>query len=774
MYSIDEFKNKLLNYIKDNDYQSGLKEISLMEDYLHSQNISDEIIIQFLGIVHGFYKYFGYVDDQIQTLKFLSDLYINYNAMQNAYRTIQEAIDLAKDNNDADEFVVLNQLLFRACMADKDLNSAFEISEMLESFTSEYGIALDDEFIINTATMYLQMEKYEKAIDIYLQFLDSPDYQILFHCKLNLSICYRNVDQIEDALLLLKELENYTDIDKSYLIEYELVYAKSLIVNNQFVDAIEHIKNGINHIDYLLDSVVKLHLRRGIREKYVGRIEHLLVLIPASQMNDGILYILSFTRSNQMSDWLNILEWCDNIYKSKTISSDEKLELKKHIHNIAANGAPFLYGMLEKYDDHHPVNIDAWRWDNFSNFIEQVANKYGVPKPLCNIRVTSTYPMFVEKVLKNSIIISFYSINRTFLIIHSDKFELIKINEEVLSIFISSTIKYKLGELSSSQYGVEVEKIQTYLFEQFEESLNHIDNLESDGLFFIPDKIDFIPVLSIVFRHNSLMEKMINEKFIIKTTPILFPKSISLGNYKKILGVCDEESLALSKLEISNFKKNMNIENLVYAPTVIETDLKEEYKNKCDRFISEIGDSDILHITTHGLPIDNYADPIYASLSKNHYINTFNIQGFFYNLNYKLIMINSCHSSSSLSRRQINLTDALSELNQLNSYDTFSFPLILLLNRKSHNISSIWKTFDKYSFILSHNISKNLIENNDIEKSFSKAISTMINLDSFSIEQNLKDVYEDEKKLLLKNSKGLEQMLKHPYSYATYQLYSLF
>ncbi len=137
-------------------------------------------------------------------------------------------------------------------------------------------------------------------------------------------------------------------------------------------------------------------------------------------------------------------------------------------------------------------------------------------------------------------------------------------------------------------------------------------------------------------------------------------------------------------------------------------------------------------------------------------------------------MIHSCYSSSSLSRRQINLTDALSELNQLNSYDTFSFPLILLLNRKSHNISSIWKTFDKYSFILSHNISKNLIENNDIEKSFSKAISTMINLDSFSIEQNLKDVYEDEKKLLLKNSKGLEQMLKHPYSYATYQLYSLF
>lgn len=267
MYSIEEFKNKLSEYINVNDAHTGLKEISLMESDLRSQDVSDDIIIQFLGIIHGFYKYFDYVDEQIQTLKFLSDFYINYNAMQNAYRTIHEAIDLAIENDNVNEFVVLNQLLFRACMADKDLDSAFEISEMLEKFTHKYNITLDDTFLINTATMYLQMENYKKAIDIYTQFLDSSDYQTTFNCKLNLSICYRNIDQIEDALALLKELENYANIDKSYLIEYELVYTKSLILNSQFKDSIEHIKSAINHIDHLLDSVIKLHLRRGIREK---------------------------------------------------------------------------------------------------------------------------------------------------------------------------------------------------------------------------------------------------------------------------------------------------------------------------------------------------------------------------------------------------------------------------------------------------------------------------------------------------------------------------
>ncbi len=189
-----------------------------MDSYLHSVDVSDDIIIRFLGIIHGFYKYFDYVDEQIQTLKFLSDFYINLNAMQNAYRTIHEAIDLAKENNEVEEFVILYQLLFRACMADHDLKGAIEIAEMLEKFTNEYGITLGDEFIMNTATMYLQSSNYEKAIVLYLLFFDSTESQIIFNCKLNLSICYRNIDQIDHSLLLLKELENYTDMHIDHLI----------------------------------------------------------------------------------------------------------------------------------------------------------------------------------------------------------------------------------------------------------------------------------------------------------------------------------------------------------------------------------------------------------------------------------------------------------------------------------------------------------------------------------------------------------------------------
>ena len=61
MYSIEEFKNKLSEYINVNDAHAGLKEISLMESNLRIQDVSDDIIIQFLGITHGFYKYFNYL-----------------------------------------------------------------------------------------------------------------------------------------------------------------------------------------------------------------------------------------------------------------------------------------------------------------------------------------------------------------------------------------------------------------------------------------------------------------------------------------------------------------------------------------------------------------------------------------------------------------------------------------------------------------------------------------------------------------------------------------
>ncbi len=772
MKDLNIFEEQLSECIKNNDMHKGLHDIDVMDSYLRSIYASDDIIIRYLRIIYQFFKYFNEINDQIKTLKFLANYYINFNSIQNAYRTIEEAIELAIEDDNTEEYIDLHQLLFSACFTDHDLDGALEISNMLEEFTDKYEIVLDDQFIMNTATIYLQKTNYKKAIELYLQLLDSSDTTLIFSCKLNLAICYRNIDQIDDSLILLKELESYDDIHIEQLIEYELVYAKSLIVNSQFKDSIEHIKNAINYIDDLLKCVIKLYYRRGIREKFVGRIEHLLVLIPTSEMNEGILYIISFTRSNQMSDWLHILEWCDSIYDSKIINSDDKLELKDHIYNIAANGAPFLYGMLEKYDDHH-THHDAWRWDNFSSFIDRLVINYTVSKPLFNLTTETAYNLLMEKRLKNSIIISMYSVNRTFLVIHSDKFERININEEILSSFVSSTVKYKLGELYSQGYAPEVEKTQSHLFDVFEESLNHIDKIDAEGLFFIPDKVDFIPILSVVFKHSSLINKMLNETFIIKITPILFPQNTSSNNYDKILGISDDESLELSKLEINNFKKNMNIEKLVYLPTTIESDSIELNKEKHTAFKNEMIDSDILHVTTHGLPIDNYADPIFASLTENHYINTGNIQSNFYNLNYKLVIINSCHSSSSLSRKQINLTDSNSELNQLKTFDTFSFPIILLLNRKSYNISSIWKTFDKFSFILSHNISKNLTENNNIEKSFSKAIATIINLDESNIHENLKGVSENEKLSILENIKGLEQMMKHPYSYATYQLYSL-
>ena len=73
---------------------------------------------------------------------------------------------------------------------------------------------------------------------------------------------------------------------------------------------------------------------------------------------------------------------------------------------------------------------------------------------------------------------------------------------------------------------------------------------------YIPDRFDFIPMQSIVLKHNQIKEKMLTSKFTIKTTPILFPTSEIIINTEKILGVVDDiENLYLSKLEVDNFSK---------------------------------------------------------------------------------------------------------------------------------------------------------------------------------------------------------------------------
>lgn len=282
---------------------------------------------------------------------------------------------------------------------------------------------------------------------------------------------------------------------------------------------------------------------------------------------------------------------------------------------------------------------------------------------------------------------------------------------------------------------------------------------------YIPDKFDFVPLTTIVLKNKNLKEKILDEKFFIKTTPILFPQKKVTIKRDKILGVIDNtDDLYLSKMEVDNFSKLLKIENISF--------LSSNEREKCSL---EMKNTNILHVTTHGFPITNLSDPYYADLSGNikdpHCINTNHIQENFYKYNYNLVILNSCHSSSSILRSQQSTQKAP---NELKTNDIFNFPIILLMNRKSAVISSVWRTFDKFALIFSYNLGKNIEQSNDIEKSFSKSLATIYDIELSSINENLNNLNQEAKEFIESNTNTILNMVKHPYCYGTYQLYTLF
>jgi len=282
-------------------------------------------------------------------------------------------------------------------------------------------------------------------VKIFNSLVDSSNITLKFNCKLNLSICYRYDGDINKSLQLLEEIE-YIEVNNiDYDIEYHLVYAKTLIEAKMYTESILHLKHAVSDMDNLISTVIKLHFRRGVREKYIKRLELLILSIPSQYLDKNALYVISFTRSNQTSDWLYLLAWCDDIYSNPLITKQEKENLATKINNVASNGAPFLYGMREKYDDFYPTNFDAWRWDELALLTNELVHKYSLNEPQSKSKALNISKLMKHRLNDNSMIISFISLNSKIMIVHKDSFEVISLDQKQISEYITEALLHSLN-----------------------------------------------------------------------------------------------------------------------------------------------------------------------------------------------------------------------------------------------------------------------------------------------------------------------------------------
>jgi CHAT domain-containing protein len=166
---------------------------------------------------------------------------------------------------------------------------------------------------------------------------------------------------------------------------------------------------------------------------------------------------------------------------------------------------------------------------------------------------------------------------------------------------------------------------------------------------------------------------------------------------------------------------------------------------------------------THGQPISNFREPVYASLAPKCFsIDTLQQ---FHSAKSQLYLLNSCNAGDTVNSN--------SEMVKVTN-EIIGFTTILMQNRRAKVIASKWPLLDTLGFIFTQLFYRQLAESNDINKAYARSIyllATQPNTYFLPLLAGVKDeALRAEKEALLNRAKLPFGLV---YLYTTLNLYSL-
>lgn len=171
-------------------------------------------------------------------------------------------------------------------------------------------------------------------------------------------------------------------ISSEFRLELELIAARIAAGALRFDQASAYLNRGVELMAGLLQPVLRLHRRRGLRDRYVLRFEAVMAEFPKCGSIDVVLPALATIRGTMSADWLSLLAWSATCQCDDRVGQSDREALCEVIDRIKIVGAPFLYGYREKYDDPwEPFNY-AQPWDDLSILLRRLAVfRHGIRTP---------------------------------------------------------------------------------------------------------------------------------------------------------------------------------------------------------------------------------------------------------------------------------------------------------------------------------------------------------------------------------------------------------
>lgn len=668
------------------------------------------VLSQVESVLHHYGKREEIADLYIQS----AFIYSQHGASQAAYRCANDAEQIAHALQSLPLLARCYNALNTIACEEPDFRWAIGVGEKSLAAYQQAELDAPPALLSNLGVAHMNLDELDQATGYFEQALTCNDLSVELESaiRVNLSTCLRRRNQLPQAEAMLAVAESSTTIEgqPEYALELALSAAKLACVNADIPMLNQRLQVASKRLDQILANVLRLHHRRGLRERYITRIEALLHSLPANgPAADALLSVIT-THGNAMADWLAILSWAEQIRQKPSFPPTLADQLDNILYRIRNIGAPHLYGFREKYDDPWDPNHCAGIWDEFSQLCARIT-ALGLPQPLdmansqsqaelCQTRLTQGHCLMVMTYAGDNALLWYFI---------GDRYQRVAIPLQSLSQWHFAQLEYANGSRSRRDFIKAMDELTRALSSLLDPVFEDIANEKCVSIRYIEDALRDLPLMLFALRNAKLTARMAEGDFQVRLVPAMVEPLVDNSPLSTTATIVNyREDLLLAPYEAGAFTRAAGLK----PPLPLSAD-------SGNNLASQIGQSDVLIVSTHGHSLAFLSDAYFAQLGilgESHIINVASLQEAAPDLPIRLAILNTCYSGSKSSRNY---------QKTFRTSDAVAIPNLFLLNRRAVALAGDWKISDTASFIIAHLIGEGLQHGYEPSAAVARAIALL-------------------------------------------------
>ena len=626
-------------------------------------------------------------------------IYSGHGATQPAYRCVHDAEILAHSLRSLELIAqCYSTALIVACEED-DYPFGVTVGEKALSVYQELVVEPPPELLGSLGVAYMNTGNDERAIEYCELALASSRCTLGMSASVrgNLSICLRRCGRLADAEAVLAQAEAAISPEGQSvegILEVCLSGSKLAAANSDAPKLTQRLSDAARHFDEVLSNVLRLHHRRGIRTRYICRIEGLMRDLPSRGNATDVLLPMLAVRGNAMGDWLTILSWASKVAQSR-LTSDRLIErLNRILLQIRAVGAPHLYGFREKWDDAWSVYNRVELWDELSS-IAAMLHSEAIGRPLDLASVESQSELCRSRLNGGHCLMMMTYAGETVLLWYfiGGEYKRGELPLEPIKKWNVAQLKYAQQFISQSQFMSELGSLISALASVLDPVFAEVADAGCKSIRFIEDCFNDVPLIEFALRNSELSARMSEGHFEVRTVPALIECSEDDGPISSTIAIVDpQEDLLLASFEAKAFTQSAGLPPAVSLATKEDESSLEELLQGYDALV----------VSTHGHSIKFFSDAYFAQLGtpeNPHLLSVSALQVAAPILQLRLALVNTCFSGTRSARNF---------QTSFRTSDSVALPNLFLLNRRAIALAGSWKSSDTACFVLTYLVGEGL------------------------------------------------------------------